>query len=339
MILIFSFVADIKQIIRRCRAKIRRNMSKPREANKNSYWSNYASRIILNTASHPIEYAKVLIQLGYEPIPPRPCTTFFGKPALKLPNIFDYVKHIKTVDGFAGMYRGLVPKLCGSLVCAVTTEKVLQRYAGEVSRDDDEEHQQNVEDPRGKFVKDLKRDIVSRTSAIIISHPFHVITIRMMAQFVGNETRYMGLFSSIGEVYKENGILGFFSGLVPRVLGDIIFILLASSLTFAVNSYVFEEPDLQMYTNATMSFLASAITYPFQVVSNCMAVSNSGLAAGMPPLMPMYSNWSDCWFDLSNRQQLKRGSSLLIRYYTGPQVIISGRPVPLPKNDNMNLSY
>lgn len=30
---------------------------------KESKWSNYAVRIIVNTASHPLEYAKVLIQV------------------------------------------------------------------------------------------------------------------------------------------------------------------------------------------------------------------------------------------------------------------------------------
>lgn len=55
------------------------------------------------------------------------------------------------------------------------------------------------------------------------------------------------------EVYKENGILGFFSGLIPRVIGDIIFLLLASTATYAVNTYVFEEMELQLYTSATMS--------------------------------------------------------------------------------------
>lgn len=35
------------------------------------------------------------------------------------------VKHIKSVDGFTGCYRGLVPKLCGNLVSAVASQKIL----------------------------------------------------------------------------------------------------------------------------------------------------------------------------------------------------------------------
>lgn len=37
----------------------------------------------------------------------------------------------------------------------------------------------------------MKCDIITHTAAIVVSQPFHVITIRMMAQFVGKETKYM----------------------------------------------------------------------------------------------------------------------------------------------------
>ncbi|KAF2893379.1 hypothetical protein ILUMI_12773 [Ignelater luminosus] len=309
---------------------------------KDNHWSNYALRIIVSTASHPLEYAKVLIQIGHEPIPPRPTKTFFGKPALKLPNIFEYVKHIKSVDGFTGCYRGLVPKVCGNLASAVASQKMIEHM--EFDKEETIEELDELEEEKKKelFIKSVKKDLVSRVTAIIVSHPFHVITIRMMAQFVGREAKYNGIFGSVVEIYRENGIKGFFSGLVPRILGDVISLILASTLAYAVNTYVFEEKELQMYTSATMSFIASAITYPFQVVSNCMAVTGSGLQAGSPPYMPIYSSWIDCWSDLSRRNQLKRGSSLLVRYYVGPQIVISGRAVPVgpgPKDQIMTLSY
>ena len=57
-----------------------------------------------------------------------------------------------------------------------------------------------------------------------------------------------------------------------------------------------------------------------QVTASCMAVSRSGLAAGYPPKMPLYTSWWDCFKHLKSQGQLKRGSSLFFRYYTGPQV-------------------
>lgn len=185
----------------------------------------------------------------------------------------------------------------------------------------------------------MKKDVVSRLTAIIVSQPFHVITIRMMAQFVGGEEKYSGLFASIAEVYRENGIQGFFSGLVPRLLGDVLSVLLANTLAYVVNTYLVEETDMKMYSTATISFVASALTYPFQVVSNCMAICGSGLTAATPPHMPVYSSWLDCWANLTERNQLRRGSSLLIRYYTGPQVVIDGRAMPIAKSETLKYKY
>jgi hypothetical protein len=40
------------------------------------------------------------------------------------------------------------------------------------------------------FVRSLSQSIVCRTAAIVVSQPFNVITVRMMAQFVGGENKY-----------------------------------------------------------------------------------------------------------------------------------------------------
>ena len=41
-----------------------------------------------------------------------------------------------------------------------------------------------------RFTMQLKRDLVLHVSAIIISNPFNVISLRMMGQFIGRETKY-----------------------------------------------------------------------------------------------------------------------------------------------------
>lgn len=64
---------------------------------------------------------------------------------------------------------------------------------------------------------------------------------------------YSGIFSSIIEIFRENGILGFFSGIVPRILGEIASTVIASSLTFIVNSYLVNDNDLKKFTAASMT--------------------------------------------------------------------------------------
>lgn len=53
-------------------------------------WINFGMRLGVSSALHPFEYAKVLIQLGHEPLAPHPGRTFFGRNVLVLPNIFKY---------------------------------------------------------------------------------------------------------------------------------------------------------------------------------------------------------------------------------------------------------
>ncbi|KAG6797713.1 mitochondrial carrier 2 isoform X1 [Apis mellifera caucasica] len=297
-------------------------------------WSDIALRMLMNTVSHPIEYAKVLIQIGYEPIPPRPTTTLFGQPALALPNVFQYVRYIKNVDGFTGCYRGLIPKLCAYTMSAVAFEKTSKsiKFKDEPSKEiydcDLEESQKHK-----KYIYEFIRDLISRMIGIIVSHPLDVIALRMMAQFVGGETKYKYIINLISfvEVYKENGIMGYYAGLLPRLIGNAAVLMLVSSSTYAIDKYIISDRELKPYAVSTIRFIATTITYPFLVVSHCMAINNCGLIAGLPPQMPIYNSWLDCWSHLSATNQLKRGNSLLWRYYTGPQVIINGKPIPINK--------
>lgn len=113
-------------------------------------WISFGMRLGVQAALHPFQYAKVLIQLGYEPIAPHPGRTFFGKNVLVLPNIFKYgsgffyfafnksllikyimvfylVSYIKRTDGLAGCYVGLAPQLIGTIVAMVGSEKIANR--------------------------------------------------------------------------------------------------------------------------------------------------------------------------------------------------------------------
>lgn len=150
-----------------------------------------------------------------------------------------------------------------------------------------------------------------------------------MASFVGGEAEYSNVLTGLVSIYRDNGILGFWSGFLPRALGEALTVIITASLTYLVNNYVLEDKNMKTYTSHVSSFFASSLCYPFAVVSNVSCVSRSGLAAGYPPHMPFYNSWVDTWSHLSREKQLKRGSSLLFRYYTGPQVVIDGRVIPI----------
>lgn len=51
-------------------------------------------------------------------------------------------------------------------------------------------------------------EIVCVTASAVASHPFYVIAVRSMGQFVGRETSYKSVLQSIGFIYENEGVAG-----------------------------------------------------------------------------------------------------------------------------------
>jgi hypothetical protein len=64
------------------------------------------------------------------------------------------------------------------------------------------------------------------------------------------------------------------------VLGEVITIWLANTLTYVVNTHIAPKTpgsaDMKTYTSAIFSLLVGSFTYPFNVVCNNIIVSGSG---------------------------------------------------------------
>lgn len=316
-----------------------------REDNDNDYEVSelvrFGLRFGVTTALHPFEYAKVLMQIGFEPIPPVPGRTLFGKPTLVLPNVFQYAAHIKQVDGFYGCFRGLSAKIIGNLLSAHYSEKIADQLGLEAikspetkgkSKNEETTIKQDDQDVDETFKKQLKRNLVVHTAGIVISQPFHVISIRMMAQFVGREKIYSGLWQSIKEIWSQDGLIGFFAGFIPRLLCDLGCLVISSSATYLVSKYLIREQEGRVYFATASQFFASNLFYPYHVVSTCMIVNGSRLKAGCLPNMEPYRDWRDCYGKLKASGNHKRGSSLFFRYSSRPSKSASnGAFAPYPE--------
>lgn len=279
-------------------------------------WLRYGMKLGVSALIHPFEYSKTLMQIGYEPIPPRLGKTIFGQATLVLPNVFTYAGHIRKTDGLMGCYRGVWPKLIGNVLASYGSDKVAEKIGLDIAEPCKDEAAGDCQ--LEQFKRQLKRDVVIHVSSTIISHPFHVITVRMMAEFIGREAKYTSIFRSIIEIYREEGFLGFFAGFIPRVLNDVSCLVLVSASSYLFNKYLAQESETQQYFVSFSQFVFSSLFYPLHVVSTCMIVSSSGLIAGKPPNMPSFSSWIECGRHLSQTNCMKRGSSLFFRYYRPP---------------------
>lgn len=54
------------------------------------------------------------------------------------------------------------------------------------------------------------------------------------------------------EVYKENGIMGYYAGLLPRLIGNAAVLMLVSSCTYAIDKYVISDRELKPYAVSTI---------------------------------------------------------------------------------------
>lgn len=273
----------------------------------------------VQTVFHPISYAKFLVHLGHEPLNPVASQTMFGKHILCYPNILKYVSHIKKQDGFLGLYRGLGPSIVSGVLQIVVTRKVNEKLAiTEKKSEEGDDESEDEEDNIIKFFREMGVEMIGRVSGIIASQPFRVIMIRSMAQFIGREETYSNSFHGISEIYRKEGILGFFAGLIPRVLGEMTLIWITNTLSFIITNYVLpKKDDMHKYVKPICAMVAAQFVQPFVVVSTVMSVNGADIAAGRPPLMPLYSSWRDCWAHLKTQNQLQRGAKMFYRYYTG----------------------
>ncbi|XP_060087506.1 mitochondrial carrier homolog 1 isoform X1 [Heteronotia binoei] len=278
--------------------------------------------------SHPLLYVKLLVQVGHEPLPPTIGRNLLGRKVLYLPGFFTYARHIVRVDGKKGLFRGLTPRIISSTLSTVTRGRIKKAFPLE-----DMEHVSNKDDVKTslrKVVKETSHEMMMQCVSRVISHPLHVISMRCMVQFVGREVKYGGILSSIGTILKEEGFSGFFvyylhqekmyhsRGLIPHILGDVIFLWCCNLLAHFINTYAVDDnfnqaSVIRSYTKFVMGIAVSMLTYPFLLVGDLMAVNNCGLRAGLPPYAPVFSSWIHCWRHFSAQGQLFRGSSLLFR--------------------------
>ncbi|KGL81919.1 Mitochondrial carrier 2, partial [Tinamus guttatus] len=219
-------------------------------------------------------------------------------------------RHIVKVDGRAGLFKGLTPRLCSGAIGTIVHSKVLQLGASK------KEPVSSLE----QVLKETSREMVARSAATLITHPFHG----------------RGTLSAFTTIYREEGVLGFFAGLIPRLLGDILSLWLCNMLAYLINTYAldngagrelrawgFEDTschsqvstmaEMKSYSQAVTGFFASMLTYPFVLVSNLMAINNCGLAGCLLPYAPTYSSWLDCWSQLHKEGNMSRGNSLFFR--------------------------
>lgn len=265
---------------------------------------------------HPLSYVKVLAQIGHEPLAPFKSMNMFGREQLFYPNCLQYCGYIYSVEGISGLYRGLGMKIISHSVGTYVYARS-RRLMKDAEDTKDLDFKKENEKCINYLIQLTSKKVTARCWAVIFSHPFHVMFLRSMAQFVGGETRYSSwnIFKNAIEIYRYEGLQGFFNGLAPRLIFEASTIALTSAISYFVSIYIIDSKEYDGVINLISSLFASSVTYPLSLVSVVSGVSGCQLIAGQPPRMPVYKSWIEIFKQHCEANQLKRGSTGFFRIY------------------------
>lgn len=274
------------------------------------------------TLTHPISYVKTLIQLGHEPLAPYEGRQWaFWKTAMYRPGALGYALHIKDNDGAYGLFRGLTPRLASTFMYNYTRKFMDDVVANcEQLKSEEASPSDSWDDGMKKVGQKVLRESIAETLAILISHPFQVLAVRSMAQFISREDAYESLIGGILEIKdSQEGVAGFFKGAVPRIVGALIAISLTETLTYTLQKYIESADDdvkehnkdlFQMMSKHCALFasvIVGSFTYPYQLVSTIMTLSGSRLRCATTQ-----TSWSQMLASLKKSKQHQRGSSIFL---------------------------
>ena len=266
---------------------------------------------------HPIEVMTTLVQLGYEPLPPKFNKNIFGRTQLQFPGFFTYTKFIISRDGIFGIYRGLKYNLAYNVTYRFVYKNVnhLQKQTSVFAPLSSKEEM--YANPKNLALT-LASGIISNFTALAVAYPIHVMMIRSISQFIGQETHYDSVAGAILDIYITGGLSGFYAGFTAYFLSQYAFFCIETLGQYILRNYT--DKSLELWENnyllSAINIVSRPLIYPFRMVSTVMACNGSSAVSLVASAYtgPEYDNWVQCWRALYRHGEIKRGSSLFWRY-------------------------
>ena len=293
------------------------------------------TQAFLLTPLYPVRFVTVLIQLGHEPLPPeRRYSIVFRRYMYYWPGFLGYTRAVVKRDGWLELYRGVSGHLAAevtsiiahSLLSPIVKRIVLKLPLSVVPSDGDTpDNEDNVETTRAILVRGVRlfcSQLILRSAVTVITQPLYVINVRMIAQHVGKETLYDTLWGAFAEIYRREGVTGFYKGVVPALLGGVLSTVMQVTLWVTLElvvKMISHDVGKTVIRSIVRPFLTSYIprsyAYPFELMRAVMAANDSGLQVGMRPHVPRFGTWTDCYRHLKAQHVMYRGSVFFLPRY------------------------
>lgn len=293
------------------------------------------TQTLLMAPLYPMKFVHVLIQLGYEPVEPeRRYSIVFQRYMYYWPGVIGYARAIARRDGWRELYRGVtgnflteVITVCAGSLLSPLIGNLVEKIPLSVvpSNGDTPDNEDNIDTTRAILVRGVQlfcRQLLLRSTVEIIRQPLITIHVRMIAQHVGKETLYNNVWSALSEIYRREGVAGFYKGVVPTILGVVLSTVMHVTLWVGLEliaKMITQDVGKTMVRSIIRPFMISYIprsySYPFELMRTVMAANDSGLKIGMEPHVPRFTNWTECYRHLKSQRAMYRGSVFFLPRY------------------------
>lgn len=150
-------------------------------------------------------------------------------------------------------------------------------------------------------------DLTAAVTATWVTHPLFVLHTHLVAQSVGEEMAYRGVYTCLRSMLYDAGVLGLWRGCAPRLLCSVLTLTIIGAIYCLIIRITDTTHHRRRSIPHIVTLLTSALLYPLKVVTSCSSLIGSRMIAANPPLMPRYCSWRDCLRHLWRERQLWRG--------------------------------
>jgi len=195
--------------------------------------------------------------------------------SLRYKSVWDAFRRIIRHDGVRGLYQGFSPNFIGSAIAWGQYFYLYQEFKARMRR-------KHEELSAGQH---LLAGMLAGVITAACTNPIWVVKTRMQTQRRGAEGSYRGLFQGIAVLWREEGIIGFYKGWIPALLGvphGAVQFMAYEELRKVLSQYLkSSEGKVEMNTFHFMGMAcfskltASIITYPALVLRSRLQVRPS----------------------------------------------------------------
>ncbi|CDS39965.1 mitochondrial carrier 2 [Echinococcus multilocularis] len=166
--------------------------------------------------------------------------------------------------------------------------------------------------PLSQFTAHLLNLCLLEVHKVVITQPFYVIMVRQGASIIGKEVGHSWFHQAVLSIFRDNGIMGFFSGITPRLMFELSPMIIYLCARRMLQQNIFSSlrswsktvhSCIHTLSYAVINFLA----YRLEVVSCVMALHGSRIPTVEAAVANSFSGWRECRRTLAMTGQLQRG--------------------------------